>query len=134
MNNITEAICKVLKRYKILYFITNKLTAKGSACSHVIEFPQVLLRVPSLSDSGTMNIMNSRFMIAMPVAKETTLNMPVLGYCSRINVPRAGLITRLAANMAETCGNQKPSLISLTPSRQLLLMQQAEVHDYIILL
>ena len=49
-----------------------------------------------------MKMMKRRFMMVIPVAKETTLNMPVLGYSSKMNVPRAGLITRLAANMADT--------------------------------
>jgi len=80
-----------------------QLTENGSACSHVIELPQVLLRVPSRNDSGTIKTIKRRFMAAIPVAKETTMNMPVLGYSSKINVPRAGLITRLAANMADTC-------------------------------
>ena len=88
----------------------DRLTENGSACSQVMELPHMLLRVPSRSDSGTMNIIKTRFMIAMPVARETTLNMPVLGYSSSINVPRAGLITKLAANMADTC-KHKPTII-----------------------
>ena len=110
-NTHTHCFIVILKSYLLKEFQSKliQLTEDGSACSHVMDFPHILLRVPSRSDSGTIKMIKRRFMMEIPVARETTLNMPVLGYSSKINVPRAGLITRLAANMADTCKSKPTS-------------------------
>ena len=77
------------------------LTAKGSACSQLISSPHeafLLLRL-----SGTMKMMNIMLNTAIMVAIRTTWVSPWTGLESIMYVPSAGLITRLAANVAETC-------------------------------
>ena len=77
-----------------------KHTANGSACSHDITEPQEYFRDPSGSDSGTMYTIKNKLKIVIRVASSTTWFSPPVN--EQIQVPRAGLITRLAANVPET--------------------------------
>lgn len=77
-----------------------ELTEKGSACSQVIGEPQEALRDLSGSDSGTINMMKKRLKVAIMVARRITCDWPC--WWLSIHVPRDGLTTRLAANVAET--------------------------------
>ncbi len=76
------------------------LTAKGSACSQLMGTPHVAFL--SCSDSGTMKMMNMRLKTVIRVARITTCMCPWVLERSMMYVPRAGLITRLAANVADT--------------------------------
>ena len=77
-------------------------TAKGSACSQVMGAPHEALRDFSGSDSGTMKTMKTRLKMVIMVARRITCACPWVW--SSIHVPRAGLITRLAAKVADTYG------------------------------
>ena len=76
------------------------LTANGSACSQLICEPHEAILDDSGRDSGTMNKMKARLKAVMSVARMMTSTSPLLRVS--IHVPSAGLITRLAANVAET--------------------------------
>ncbi|KAF4525362.1 hypothetical protein B566_EDAN007845 [Ephemera danica] len=94
-----------------------ELTAKGSACSQEIGAPHEEGRTFSGSDSGTATRMKNTSRTAMAVARATTtLSL----YVSSNQAPRAGDITMLAANVADTCNIQSPielfdRLLSATP-------------------
>ncbi len=79
--------------------MSNLLTAKGSACSHEIGAPQDAGLIFSGSDSGTATRIKQMSSIAMAEARTTTRLSP---YTWLRYAPMAGLITRLAANVAET--------------------------------
>ena len=71
--------------------------AKGSACSHDIGTGG---RAFSGRLSGTATRMKKTSRMAMAVARATTTFSP---YVVIVNAPIAGLITMLAANVADTC-------------------------------
>ena len=74
------------------------LTPKGSAFSHEICEPQLAGRSFSGKDSGTATRMKRRSKMAMAAANHmTTVSL----YMSWRKAPIAGLVTRLAANVAE---------------------------------
>ena len=67
-----------------------------------MEEPQEAFLEASGKDSGTMNIMNIRLNAVIIVAKMMTWTWPLVKLESRY-VPRAGLMTKLAAKVADTC-------------------------------
>lgn len=75
------------------------LTAKGSACSQEIGAPQVLSLILSGRDSGTARRMKQMSARAISVATRTTRLSP---YQADRYAPMAGLVTRLAAKVADT--------------------------------
>lgn len=75
------------------------LTVKGSACSQEIGAPQVLSLILSGRDSGTASRMKQMSARAISVATRTTRLSP---YQADRYAPMAGLVTRLAANVADT--------------------------------
>lgn len=77
------------------------LTVKGSACSQDMGAPQVLSLILSGRDSGTASRMKQMSARAMRVASRTTRLSP---YQADRYAPMAGLVTRLAAKVADTCG------------------------------
>ena len=86
---------------KIIFLkLCKPLTAKGSACSQVMGTPHVAFL--SCRDSGTMKTMNMRLKTVIMVARSTTCSCPLVLERSMMYVPRAGLMTRLAAKVAET--------------------------------
>lgn len=75
------------------------LTPNGSAFSHEICDPQLAGLSFSGKDSGTATMMNKMSKIAIEAANQmTTFSL----YMSCRNAPMAGLVTKLAANVAET--------------------------------
>lgn len=79
--------------------VQSKLTAKGSACSQEMGKPQDVRRILSGSDSGTTKNTKAMSATAITVATRTTRLSP---YCADRYAPMAGLVTRLAAKVAET--------------------------------
>ncbi len=75
------------------------LTAKGSACSQDMGAPQVLSLILSGRDSGTASRMKQMSARAINVATRTTRLSP---YQADRYAPMAGLVTRLAAKVADT--------------------------------
>lgn len=76
-----------------------QLTAKGSACSHDIRAPHEGGLIFSGRDSGTASSMKQISTTATTVATNTTKLSPYkLDRCA----PIAGLVTKLAANVADT--------------------------------
>lgn len=75
------------------------LTAKGSACSQDMGDPQVLSLILSGRDSGTASRMKQMSARAISVATRTTRLSP---YQADRYAPMAGLVTRLAAKVADT--------------------------------
>ena len=88
-------------RVKVLISFTCQLTPKGSTCFQLITDPHVVFLDPSGRDSGTTRTMKRRLMAVMMVASSTTYVSPSSKNWM-IQVPRAGLTTKLAANVAET--------------------------------
>lgn len=80
------------------------LTAKGSACSQEIGAPQDAGLTRSGRDSGTATKINSRSEAATKVASATTA---LSSYILPRYPPSAGLMIRLAANVAETWGKNR---------------------------
>lgn len=76
-----------------------QLTAKGSACSQDIGAPQDDGRTFSGKDSGTATRIIKTSSKAIAVATATTRFSP---YVFIMYAPRAGLMTKLAANVADT--------------------------------
>ena len=79
------------------------LTPNGSAFSQERWEPQLVGLIFSGSDSGMATMMKSRSRTAMAVARATTRLSP---YTLPRWAPIAGLVTRLAANVADTCQNR----------------------------
>ena len=77
------------------------LTAKGSACSQLIEEPHEDFLTASCNDSGTQNMIKATLRMDIPAARRITSLSPPALY-SMMKLPRLGLITRLAANVADT--------------------------------
>ena len=78
---------------------TSRLTAKGSACSQEMGKPQELSLILSGSDSGTTKNTKAMSATAITVATSTTRLSP---YWADRYSPIAGLMTRLAAKVADT--------------------------------
>ena len=78
----------------------NILTLNGSAFSQGIDFPHDTGRNRSGSDSGTHTKINKRSNNEIAVARATTTESL---YVVPRYAPNAGLVMRLAANVADTC-------------------------------
>ena len=83
------------------------LTAKGSACSQEMGAPHEAGLIFSGRDSGTATRMKHMSSRAMAVARITTSVSPYA--CDRY-APMAGLVTRLAANVADTYRDARTQL------------------------
>lgn len=86
-----------ISQSKLKYIET--LTAKGSACSQEMGKPHDDSLILSGRDSGTTSRTNRISATAMMVASRTTRLSP---YWTDRNAPIAGLVTKLAAKVAET--------------------------------
>lgn len=75
-------------------------TPKGSAFSHEICEPQLAGRIFSGKDSGTATKMKRMSRMAMAEASQIT-KFSLYKSCKK--APMAGLVTRLAAKVADTC-------------------------------